>query len=55
MDHPLIGMPVIYETGFMASQHLESVRDKLHMHDFSHFGEELLEMSNQPVLPPGPM
>jgi hypothetical protein len=40
MDHPLIGRPVLDEMGFVASQHLDSVRDKFHLHD---------------VLPPEPM
>jgi hypothetical protein len=35
--------------GFVASQHLDSVRDKFHLHDFSHIGEELLEMGKQPL------
>jgi hypothetical protein len=48
MDHPLIRRPVLDETGFVASQHLDSVRDKLHLHDFSHIGEELLDMGKQP-------
>jgi hypothetical protein len=47
MDHPLIGRPVLDEMGFAASQHLDSVRDKFHLHDFSHIGEELLEMGKQ--------
>jgi hypothetical protein len=47
MDHPLIGRPVLDEMGFMASQHLDSVRDKFHLHDFSHINEKLLEMSKQ--------
>jgi hypothetical protein len=34
--------------GFVASQHLDSVRDKFHLHDFSHIGEELLDMDKQP-------
>jgi hypothetical protein len=38
MDHPLIGRPVLDETGFLASQHLDSMRDKFHLHDFSHIG-----------------
>jgi hypothetical protein len=42
MDHPMIGRPVLDETVFVASQHLDSVRDKFHLHDFSHIGEELL-------------
>jgi hypothetical protein len=48
MDHPLIERPVLDEMGFVASQHLDSVRDKFHLHDFSHIGEELLEMGKQP-------
>jgi hypothetical protein len=44
MDNPLIGRPVLDEMGFVASQHLDSVRDKFHLHDFSHIGEELLLM-----------
>jgi hypothetical protein len=49
MDHPLIGRPVLDEMGFVASQHLDSVRDKFHLHDFSHIGEELLKMGKQPL------
>jgi hypothetical protein len=49
MDHPLIGRPVLDEMGFVASQHLDSVRDKFHLHDFSHIGEELLQMGKQPL------
>jgi hypothetical protein len=44
MDHPLIGRPVLDEMGFVASQHLDSVRDKFHLHDFSRIGDELLKM-----------
>jgi hypothetical protein len=47
MDHPLIGRSVLHEMGFVASQHLDSVRDKFHLHDFSHIGEELLDMGEQ--------
>jgi hypothetical protein len=47
MDHPLIERPVLDEMGFVASQHLDSVRDKFHLHDFSHIYEELLEMGKQ--------
>jgi hypothetical protein len=47
MDHPLIGRPVLDEMGFVASQHLDSVRDKFHLHDFSHIGEELLDVGKQ--------
>jgi hypothetical protein len=47
MDHPLIGWPVLDEMNFVASQHLDSVRDKIHPHDFSHIGEELLEIGKQ--------
>jgi hypothetical protein len=49
MDHPFIGRPVLDEVGIVASQHLDSVRDKFHLHDFSHIGEELLEMGKQPL------
>jgi hypothetical protein len=49
MDHPLVGRPVLDEMGFVASQHLESVQDKFHLHDFSHIGEELLDMGKQPL------
>jgi hypothetical protein len=49
MDHPLIGRPVLDEMGFVASQHLDSVRDKLHLHDLSHICEELLDMYMQPL------
>jgi hypothetical protein len=49
MDHPLIGRPVLDEMSFVASQHLDSVRDKFHLHYFSHIGEELLEMGKQPL------
>jgi hypothetical protein len=49
MDHPLIGRPVLDEMGFVASQHLDSVRDRFHLHDFSHIGEEVLKMGMQPL------
>jgi hypothetical protein len=49
MNHPLIGRPVLDEMGFVASQHLDSVRDKLHLHDFSQICEELLNMDKQPL------
>jgi hypothetical protein len=49
MDHPLIGRPVLDKMGFVARQHLDSVRDKFHLHDFSHIGEELMEMGKQPL------
>jgi hypothetical protein len=49
MDHPLIGRPVLDEMGFVASQHLDYVRDKFHLHDFSHIREELFEMGKQPL------
>jgi hypothetical protein len=51
MDHPLIGRPVLDEMDFVASQHLDSVRDKLHLHDFSLIGEELLEIIKHPLSP----
>jgi hypothetical protein len=47
MDHPLIGSLVLDEMGFMASQHLNSVRDKFHLHDFRHIGEEISDMGKQ--------
>jgi hypothetical protein len=47
MDHPLIERPVLDEMGFVASQHLDSVRDKFHLHDLSHIGEEILDMGKQ--------
>jgi hypothetical protein len=49
MDHPLIGRPVLDEMDSVASQHLDSVRDKFHLHDFSHIGEEPLELGKQPL------
>jgi hypothetical protein len=49
MDHPLIGRPVLEEMGFVASQHLDSVRDKIHLHDFSHIDDELLDIGRQPL------
>jgi hypothetical protein len=49
MDHPLIGRPVLDEMGFVASQHLDSVRERFHQHDFSLIAEELLEMGKQPL------
>jgi hypothetical protein len=48
MDHPLIGRPVLDEMGFVASEHLDSVRDKFQLHDFSHIGEELLKIEIEP-------
>jgi hypothetical protein len=45
MDHPLIGRPVLDEMVFVASQHLDSVWEKFHLHDFSHIGKKLLDMS----------
>jgi hypothetical protein len=47
MDHPLIERPVLDEMGFVASQHLDSVRDKFHLHGLSHIGEEILDMGKQ--------
>jgi hypothetical protein len=35
--------------GFVPSQHMDSVRDKFHLHDFSHIGEKLLDMDKQPL------
>jgi hypothetical protein len=45
----LIERPVLDEMGFVTSQHLDSVRDKFHLHGFSHIGEELLDMDKQPL------
>jgi hypothetical protein len=42
MDHQLIGRPVLDEKDYVASQHLESVRERFHLHEFSHIDEELL-------------
>jgi hypothetical protein len=47
MDHPLIGRPVLDKMCIVASQHLDFVREKFHLHEFSHIGEELLEMGRQ--------
>jgi hypothetical protein len=33
--------------GFVASQHLDSVRDKFQLQDFSHIDEKLLDMGKQ--------
>jgi hypothetical protein len=49
MDHPLIGRPVLDEMSIVASHHLDPVRDKFHLHDFSHIGKELLDMGKQPL------
>jgi hypothetical protein len=49
MVHPLIGRLVLGEMGFVASQHLDSVRDKFHLRDFSHIGEELLDTGKKPL------
>jgi hypothetical protein len=35
--------------GLVASQHLDSVRDKFHLHDFIHIGEVLLDTGKQPL------
>jgi hypothetical protein len=48
MGHPLIGRQVLDEMGLVASQNLDSVREKFHLHDFSHIGDELLEMDKKP-------
>jgi hypothetical protein len=49
IDHPLIGRPELDEMGFVASQHLDSVRDKFNLHDFSHIGKGILDMGKQPL------
>jgi hypothetical protein len=45
IDHPWIGRTVLDEISLVASQHLYSIRDKFQLHDFSHIGEELLDIS----------
>jgi hypothetical protein len=47
MDHSLIGRPVLDEMGFVASQRLDSVRVKFHVHNFSRIGETLFNMDKQ--------
>jgi hypothetical protein len=49
MKHPLIGRPVLDEMGFVASQYLDSVRDKFHLQDFCHIDEELLDLGKHPL------
>jgi hypothetical protein len=49
MDHPLIGRPVLDEMDFEKIHHLDSVREKFHLHDFSQIGEELLDMGKKPL------
>jgi hypothetical protein len=34
--------------GFVARQHLDYVRDKFHLHDFSYIVEEPFQMNKQP-------
>jgi hypothetical protein len=34
---------------FVESQHLDSVRDKFHLHVISHIGEGILDMGKQPL------
>jgi hypothetical protein len=48
IDHPLIGRPVLDEMGFLSSQHLDYVRENFQLRDFSHIGEEPLEMGKEP-------
>jgi hypothetical protein len=48
VNHTLMGRPLLDERSFEASPHLDSVRDKFHLHDFSRIGEELLERIKQP-------
>jgi hypothetical protein len=48
IHHPLTAKPVLDEMGFVASQHLDSERDKFHLHDFSHNSEEVLDTSKHP-------
>jgi hypothetical protein len=48
INHPLIERPVLDQMGFVACQHLDSLRDKFHLYDFRHIGEELLEIYKKP-------
>jgi hypothetical protein len=48
MDHPLIGRPVIDGIKFVARQHIDFIQDIFQLRDFSHIGEELLEIFKQP-------
>jgi hypothetical protein len=48
MGHLLIGRPVLDDIGIVTVQYLDSVREKFHMHDFSHIGAELLGMGKHP-------
>jgi hypothetical protein len=43
-EQTLIGRPVLDEMGFVSSQHLDSVREKFHLHDL-----ELFDISKQPL------
>jgi hypothetical protein len=47
MYHPLIGSPVLDEIGFVASQHLDSMRDKFHLHAFSYIGDEIFNIAKK--------
>jgi hypothetical protein len=49
MDLSLIKRPVLDKIGFVASQHLDSVQSRFHLHDFSHIGEKLLNIGKQPL------
>jgi hypothetical protein len=49
MDHALIGWPVSDKMGFVESQHLDSIRDNFHLHDFRHNDKEILDMGKQPL------
>jgi hypothetical protein len=51
MDHPLVKRPILDEMGFVASQHLDSVRDKFYLHDFSHIDEELWRWARSVLAP----
>jgi hypothetical protein len=38
---PFLGRSVLDEKEFAASQHLDSLRNKFQMHEYSHIGEEI--------------
>jgi hypothetical protein len=44
MDHSRIGRPFLNKIGIVAVQHLDSVRNESHLHDYSQSSEELLDM-----------
>jgi hypothetical protein len=49
MDNHITGCPALDEMGFAADQHLAPVRDSFHLYDFSHVGQELIEIGKKPL------